>query len=158
MSSARITRHQPRRSAADPGQTASTSVARSEDPGLPAYCALPSCRAEYRQIVAVGRAQRFCSEECRRTAQNEQRRARSKLRHLEGLVEQARIDLAAFGSDDDAARSIDDPRQRAVLGLARAAGVTAFLAGSDDKTARELVALYESVAPFFEQSGQLVVA
>lgn len=158
MSSARITRHQSTRTPAERGGGPSSSAAGSTDPGLPAYCALPGCRTEYRQFVAVGRAQRFCSEECRRNAQNEQRRARSKLRHLEGLVEQARIDLAAFGCDDDSARSAEDPRQRATLGLARAAGVMAFLKDSDDKAAREFVALYESVAPCFEQPGQLNVA
>ena len=120
---------------------------------LPDYCARPACRREFTRTVGPGRPQAFCSEVCRRSAERELRQAKSRLAHFETLVEQMRVDVAAFGrtaSTDDAGPSADpssEARQSAQAAVHRVAGVLAFLERSDDPIARELSALHAAVTP-----------
>lgn len=72
---------------------------------------------------------------------------------MEGLVTQARADVAAFGTDEAPNLGVDHLRQEAVIAVARAAGVVAFMQGNE-KLASEFVALYEAVAPYVEQQEQ----
>ena len=116
------------------------------------YCSRPDCRKEFRRTVRPGRPQEYCSEICRRTAEKEFRRARSRLAHYEGLVEKLRIDVAAFGKPDidqdggdDLPLSLD-ARQRAESAVLRASGVLRF-ANLDDPAVQELQKLYKAVAP-----------
>lgn len=126
-------------------------AAAEETLDLPALCALPSCRTEYRRIVGPGRPQLYCSDVCRRRAEKEARQLRSRLSHFESLVAQARIDLAAYGRADG---SIDLPDhsslEEAKLALARASGALRFLPNRDDAAADELRRLYEAVAPVID--------
>lgn len=115
------------------------------------YCSYPKCRKEFRRAARPGRRQEFCSEICRRTAQNELRRARARLTHYEGLVLKLRIDVAAFGpdttEDGDEERALSfDARQQAESAVLRAEGVLKF-AKPDDPVWQELRRLYEAVAP-----------
>ena len=121
-------------------------------------CARPACRTPFTHQLGPGRPQSFCSEVCRRAAQRELRQARSQIAHLESLLEQARADLTAFVRvDRTAATSEEAPRaargarseelQVARQAVARAGGVLAFLAGSDEPLARELRALHEAIEP-----------
>ncbi|PZS32017.1 MAG: hypothetical protein DLM61_07620 [Pseudonocardiales bacterium] len=68
-------------------------------------------------------------------------------------MEQARIDLAAHGRDEDGTgpESIDAPA-RAKLAVARAAGAMPFIENSDDLIAAEFRALYTAVAPLHGSS------
>jgi hypothetical protein len=115
------------------------------------YCSRPKCRNEFRRTAHPGRPQEYCSEICRRAAEKEFRRARSRLAHYEGLVEKLRIDVAAHGrpdaedGDDQQPVSLD-ARQRAENAVRRASGVLRF-ADPDDPAVQELQMLYGAVAP-----------
>ena len=116
------------------------------------YCARPLCRAEFRRQAGPGRRQSYCSELCRRTAEKQARQTRSRLAHFEGVVEQLRTDVAAFGRsvDDDAAdegtTSIQE-RRRAENAVNRAGGILDFTPDAEEPLVRELRALYDAVAP-----------
>src|SRR6266513_3017368 len=58
-----------------------------ETEDLTDYCSRPSCRNPFQRAAGPGRRQAFCTDFCRRTAQNELRRARSRLTHYEGVVQ-----------------------------------------------------------------------
>lgn len=122
-----------------------------EDEGEPlvAYCALPSCRTEFRRTSGPGRRKDFCSDECRRAAEKDLRRLKSRFVHYENVVQQLKIDIAAFGRSSDDEESVEQPdvaAQRASEALARAQGVLRF-APNDDPLAAELLALVDAVAP-----------
>ena len=121
----------------------------SEAENLTDYCSHPKCRKEFRRAARPGRRREFCSEICRRTAQNELRRARARLTHYEGLVLKLRIDVAAFGpdttEDGNEERLSFDARQQAESAVLRAEGVLKF-AKPDDPVWQELRRLYEAVA------------
>lgn len=116
------------------------------------YCSRPSCRKEFRRATRPGRPQEYCSELCRRAAEKELRRARSRLAHYEGVVQKLRIDVAAHGkpdSDEDGGDESPlslDARQRAESAVLRAGGVLRF-ANPDDLAVQELQKLYKAVAP-----------
>jgi hypothetical protein len=78
---------------------------------------------------------------------------RSQLQHFERLVDELRINVAAFGrsarSDDSTAMAPLDARRAAEDALTRASGVLAFVGGSPEPLAGELRALYGAVAPLF---------
>jgi hypothetical protein len=90
---------------------------------------------------------------CRRTAERELRKVAQRLRHFESVVEQLRVDVAAFGrsgiTDDSGAggAATQEMRSNAARAVARAGGVLAFLEDSDDPLAVELRALHEAVEP-----------
>jgi hypothetical protein len=122
------------------------------DDDLVDYCSRPACRREFRRTSGPGRRQAYCSEVCRRAVDREYRKTTQRLAHFEGVVEQLRADVAAFG------RSIDtdaeppgtvsaEGRRLAEDAVVRAGGVVAFLRNSDDPIATELRTLYEAVAP-----------
>src|SRR3954447_5694780 len=92
------------------------------------YCARPLCRTEFRRQVGRGRRQAYCSETCRRGAERELRQLRSRLSHFEGVVEQLRLDVAAFGRSDTAGATVDEDtvRRTAEQAVARAGGVVTF--------------------------------
>lgn len=116
------------------------------------YCSKPDCRNEFRRVTKPGRPREYCSEICRRTAEKELRRARSRLAHYEGVVEKLRIDVAAYGRQDTDQDSGDelplalDARQRAENAVLRASGVLRF-ANPDDPAVQELKMLFMAVAP-----------
>jgi hypothetical protein len=120
--------------------------------GLIDYCSRPECREEFRRTAGPGRRQEYCSELCRRAAERELRRARSRLAHFEDLVEKLRIDVAAFGkpdSDDAGDENLLlslDGRRAAEDAVRRAAGALEF-ADRDEPAVRELRMLYDAVAP-----------
>lgn len=119
---------------------------------VPTFCARPACRQEYRGVLGNGRRQVFCSETCRRAAQREVRRLRARLRHFEGIVEQVRIDLGAYGhSEDDVELAGIDAQRYAERAVARAAGVLRFASNSEEPLAQEFRALYEAVEPLVSQ-------
>lgn len=99
-----------------------------------------------------GRRQAFCTEFCRRTAQNDLWRARARLSHYEGVVQKLRIGVAAFGKTDPAEDGEEelplslDARHKAESAVDRAEGVLKF-ASRDDPLAQELRMLYKAVAP-----------
>ncbi len=117
---------------------------------LPDYCARPACRREFRRLAGPGRRQAYCSEVCRRAAERELRHARSRLRHFEELVEQCRADVASFGhaeADDNDSDVGSDPKRRAELAVARAAGIVEITGDAEDPIAREFRQLYLAVVP-----------
>lgn len=116
------------------------------------YCARPRCRREFRRSTGRGRPRDYCSDTCRRSAQNELREARLRLARFEALVAQFRTDVAAFTGDTEAETGEVAPRLRALEALAEAKGAHPFLVKSDDAGARAFVALYEGVAPFLRLS------
>jgi len=134
----------------------SRSGAQSESPleaeSLIDYCSRPNCRKEFRRTARAGRPQEYCSEICRRTAEKELRRARSRLAHYEGVVEKLRVDVAAHGrpdTDQDGDGELPlslDAHQRAENAVLRASGVLRF-ANPDDPAVQELQMLYRAVAP-----------
>lgn len=127
-----------------------TSEQEAED--LTDYCSRPNCRKEFRRTVGPGRRQAYCSEICRRTAEKELRRLRTRLAHYEGLVRRLRIDVAAHGKpdvigapDEEMPLSLE-ARQTAENAVIRVGGVLAF-ADRNDPAVRELRLLYDAVAP-----------
>jgi len=141
------------------GETAAAPVADrrrptrpSESQELPDFCSRPRCRREFRQSVGRGRPQDYCSEVCRRAAEKELRQLRSQLQHFERLVEELRINVAAYGRSargDDAASVPLDARRAAEDALTRVSGVLSFVGDSQEPLAGELRALYSAVAPLF---------
>jgi hypothetical protein len=135
-----------------PARTSGRSKTSADEPGLIGYCSRPNCRQEFRRSPGPGRRQAYCSEICRRTAERELRQVRSRLAHFEEVVEQLRIDVAAFGrpEGDDIEGEKDmvrlDSRRAAEDAVRRAAGALA-LANADEPAVRELRRLYEAVAP-----------
>lgn len=133
-------------------QTSSRSRREPETEDLTDYCSRPNCRKGFQRAAGPGRRQAFCSEFCRRTAQNELRRAKSRLTHYEGVVQKLRIDVAAFGKPDTAEDGDEDlplsldARQKAESAVGRAEGILKF-ANRGDPLAQELRMLYEAVAP-----------
>jgi len=103
-------------------------------------------------VFVAGRPHLYCGDICRRAAEREQRQAQSKLRHLQSMVRQAQIDLAAFGHAGEADATADlnahDVAERAV---AQARGALRFIR-TDDPVTDEFRSLYEAVAPLFNAS------
>lgn len=66
-----------------------------------AYCARPRCRALFDQPDGKGRRRVYCSDNCRRTAENELRQAQSRLAAVEHMAKMLRADIACFGLDDE---------------------------------------------------------
>ena len=122
------------------------------DDELADYCSRPACRREFRRTSGPGRRQAYCSEVCRRAVEREYRKTTQRLAHFEGVVEQLRVDVAAFGRSVDAGAEplgaiSPEGRRVAEDAVVRASGVVAFLRDSDDPVATELRNLYEAVAP-----------
>jgi hypothetical protein len=130
-------------------RTASLAVASDDD--LVDYCARPACRREFRRAPGPGRRQAYCSEMCRRAVEREFRKALQRLTHYEGVVEQLRLDVAAFGrapsaDASESSQATSDPRRAAEDAVTRVGGILAFLT-SDDAVVGELRALHAAVAP-----------
>jgi hypothetical protein len=85
---------------------------------LTSVCARPACRAPFDVSMGRGRPKLHCSEECRRLADTEYKQAVSVVRHYEGLVLMARIDLARFGRDHDDTAALLAREQQADGGAA----------------------------------------
>jgi hypothetical protein len=118
-----------------------------KDPGdYPGYCARPSCRKEFRRVAATGRPGRFCSDNCRRVAQTEQRAAEAKVRHMEANLRQARGDLADFFTGDMEG-SHGDAQHNAEVALAQPGAALRYISDSEVPGILELRALYEAVKP-----------
>lgn len=123
---------------------------------LPAYCANPLCRKEFRRKVGPGRRQEYCTELCRRTAEREYRRTLQRLAHLENQVEQHRNLAAAFGRGvsgevDGENHLTPEDRRAAEDAVVRVGGMLTFLQGSDDPLAIELRALHAAVQPIISR-------
>lgn len=121
---------------------------------LVAYCARPRCREKFERAVGPGRPKDYCSDECRLTARDEQRTLRSRLAHFEDVVEQIRIDLAAFGRSSDEAEMSASPERMArdaSEALSRAEGVLRYAPDSNPMSAdlRDLVA---AISPLLKSS------
>jgi hypothetical protein len=140
------------------------SVAQGDEKSLPDdiqddlvdYCARPACRREFRRGPGRGRRQAYCSEVCRRSAEREFRQSTQRLSHFEGVVEQLRVDVAAFGrsvstSDLDPSSVASDQRRAAEDAVVRAGGILAFVDGSSDPMVGELRALYAAVLPVLKR-------
>lgn len=118
------------------------------------YCARPQCGMEFRRAGGRGRRQAYCSEICRRTAQNELRALKARLAHFEELVGRLRLVAASYGRDDEpdaagAPESTDDNTgQCARDAVQRVTGVLAFATDSPDPALRELRSFHQAVAPF----------
>jgi hypothetical protein len=120
---------------------------------LPAYCANPLCRQEFRRKAGPGRRQEYHSELCRRTAEREYRRALQRLAHFENQAEQQRVFAAAFGRAVSAGDGEEDGlvtpdvRRAAEDAVVRVGGMLAFLRASEDPLAIELCAFHDAVEP-----------
>lgn len=140
----------------DRARDASANGDAGPEEALPAYCARPLCRAEFRRAPGPGRRQEYCSELCRRTAEREYRRATKRLAHFEAQVEQLRIDVAAFGrsvpSDFETEAALTPEMRRAAEdAVVRVDGVLAFLKESEEPLVAELRALHAAVAPVLKR-------
>lgn len=121
---------------------------------LVAYCARPKCRTKFERPSGPGRPKDYCSDECRLAARDEQRALRSRLAHFESVVEQIRIDIAAFGrSSDDEAGTGDGlvARQRAYEALQRAEGALKYAPVSNPVT-QDLRELADAIAPLLTEA------
>lgn len=114
------------------------------------YCARPGCQQEFRRAIQPGHPQLYCSETCRRKAQQEARRIRSRLRDLEATVAQQRRLLAAYGVEDESAAGPDEVLSIATRALDRASGAIRFLAKDDSLVAEEFRALHTAITPLVE--------
>lgn len=130
-----------------PRQLNSVSGTGRTPPGelLIAYCARPKCRAKFERPVGPGRPKDYCSDECRLIARDEQRTLRSRLAHYEGVTEQIRVDIAAFGRSPDESEVAAQPEQmlrEALDALVRAEGILRYAPDSNPITEdlRDLVA------------------
>lgn len=119
------------------------------------YCARPQCGQEFRRAGGRGRRQAFCSEMCRRTAQNELRVLKARLTHFEELVSRLRLVVSSYGREEDADQAVaatgskdGDAGQGARDAVQRVAGVLAFATDSPDPAMRELRSFHEAVTPF----------
>ncbi len=116
------------------------------------YCSRPKCRKEFRRQGGRGRRQEYCSDICRRKAERELRQTKSRLEHFEGLVEQLRNDVKAFGKTEDADTTSDrreqapDAWQVAESAVRRADGALVFT-DPEDLVVRELRRLRDAVSP-----------
>lgn len=126
----------------------SASSATSED--VAAYCARPSCQHEFRRAIQPGHPQLYCGEPCRRQANQEERRIRSRLRDLESTVAQQHKLLAAYSSTAEAATNRAEIMAVATRAVDRAGGSIRFLANDKSLVADEFRALYAAVAPLIE--------
>ena len=131
---------------------ARSATAKDDAQELVGYCARPLCRGEFRRILGPGRPAAFCSDICRRRAEKEHRQATARLTNYEAVVEQLRIDVAAFGHSveadaGDQGAVTPDMRRRAQDAVQRAGGAVEFLRESTEPGGRELCALYDAVAP-----------
>lgn len=115
-----------------------------------AYCARPGCQLEFRRAIQPGHPQLYCGEPCRRKAQQEARRIRSRLRDLEATVAQQRRLLAAYGVDNDSVADSDEVLAAATRAVDRASGAVRFLGNDESPVAVEFRALYAAVAPLID--------
>lgn len=142
-------------STSDQQRSTKPRAGESSDSGddLVDYCARPACRREFRRAPKPGRRQAYCSEVCRRAAEREYRQTTQRLTHFEGVIEQLRADVAAFGrsvdADEQGSAISAETRRRAEQAVIRTGGVVAFLRDSEDPIAVELRMLYEAIAPIF---------
>lgn len=122
----------------------------TRDPGtqdIAAYCARPACDNEYRRSIQPGRPQLYCGEPCRRRAEHEVRRIKSRLRDLQTTVAQQRRLLAAYGSEADGAQDPEAALVKAAVAVNRADGILRFLPAQGDPTVDEFRALCAAVSP-----------
>lgn len=93
-------------------------------PVVTGYCADPQCRKEFRKTLGRGRPRIYCSEACKRSAENAARRISAQLAHHQQMAQMLERDLAAF---DTAAAPEPTPQVSPATGLdiavARAEGV-----------------------------------
>ena len=112
-----------------------------------AFCARPGCDREFRKLIARGRPQAYCSDTCRRSAEREVRRLRSRLAHFEAMVDQHRRMIAAYDREaDEGSRDVEEATQRLRQAVARASGVLRFVENSDQPLADELRVLHSAAA------------
>lgn len=114
------------------------------------YCSRPGCGQEYRRTIQPGHPQIYCTESCRRKAQQETRRIRSRLRDLEATVSQQRKLLAAYGSETASVVDPDEALAAATRAIDRAGGVVETLGTDTSPVANALRYLYAAVAPLVE--------
>lgn len=132
---------------------AGDTVARDlENETLTDYCSRPKCRNEFRRQGGRGRRQEYCSDICRRTAEKELRQTKSRLEHFEGLVEQLRNDVKAFGKTEDADTPSDRREQasnawQVAEGAVRRADGALVFADPEDLVVQELRRLRDAVSP-----------
>lgn len=110
-------------------------------------CARPSCRKEFRRVVAAGRPSRYCEESCRQKARTERKSAEAVLRHADDLRRQARADLDVFDADDPDAVLAGDQLARAREALAAATAALRYIAAQSTPGIKELADLVSAVAP-----------
>lgn len=87
-------------------------LALPQDPreDLPAFCARPSCRREFRRQPGPGRPSLYCCGDCRTSAINEERTIQSRIKHFSSVLDQARADLAAFQREAEMTDPLADRR------------------------------------------------
>ena len=118
---------------------------------LEATCANPRCDEQFRRIVRPGRPKDFHSEDCRRSAEREQRRLAGLLSHYERQADQMRARIGAYlrtsGEDTgDAGPSASEVAQ-AHEAIAEVRGMARFLPQHQGEFAPELLKLFEAVEP-----------
>lgn len=121
---------------------------------LVAYCARPNCRARFERLVGPGRPKDYCSDDCRLAAHDEQRTLRSRLAHYEGVAEQIRTDIAAFGrsaGDGETGEPTERMLEHAAQAVARAEGLLRFAPESNPMTA-EMKDLVQALSPLLRSA------
>lgn len=115
------------------------------------YCARPMCRREFRQSTGRGRRRDYCSEECRRLADRDYKRAKATVDHFERLARRQRYDVLAFGRAADdlegAGLSLESAAEVAVGAIGRAEAVLRFVGDADPRLVEEIRALVDGVRP-----------
>ena len=132
----------------------------SETPGgvedqIGLNCGFLSCGQVVVQPLSRGRRKEFCSETCRRAADRDYKRARSRVDVLDEQLRKSQHHAAAYGRKADAgvltleqiARIESDAR----VALARAE-VALELGASPERAAAELVALVAAVQPLLRDT------
>ncbi len=127
---------------------------RGEAELLVAYCARPKCRSEIKRPAGRGRPKDYCSRECQLKAHDELRILRSRLERYQDVIDQIRIDIAAFGrpaDDEEIPAQSDVLARRAFNALLRAEGVLTFAPETDALTG-EFRAVVDAVSPLVKET------
>ncbi|MFI5710343.1 hypothetical protein [Kribbella sp. NPDC051620] len=122
---------------------------------LAGYCSRPSCRKQFQQATGPGRKREFCSETCRRLADKEHKQAQARVAHFADLLYQSRIDVLAFGRDDDEDRATLTPEAEVRMmmtahGAIQRAELLLETTENDDLPVRELRSVVSAVGPLLE--------
>jgi hypothetical protein len=128
-----------------------------EDVEIASYCGRLTCNKAFIQTAGRGRPKEFCSETCRRAADRDYKRARSRAGLLDEQLRRTQHEVAAYGRKPEDGQLTPAERVRAEIRAQTAltsATTVIELGASPERVLTELEALITAVRPVLDASSR----